>query len=953
MFFSKMRLPLLVTIAFFASTSAIFEDQVGKFDWRKPLIGCPANLHFDKAGSKSDRLIISTEQSILASLVLNTGNIGWRKIMEDSSETPNGQTFTKDREYIYSISSDGRSVRVWHKNNGVMARQLTISEEKSSVQAIHVAKEKLFVASGKTLMAYRSGDEKPLETVVVKKERSFSAFFQLDESLIHVSAHPGDSHLELVKINDDGSFDSPSELKMEGFSMEKCHAQSEYISCLKGSQLLVADVFKQKVHKLQLDSDQYHLHPSTTGKLILARGVDKLHVIELTSESGLQVRKTVDVTSSEAVGVAENHESIVVASSDAIRVLSVNSNHHYSAKRTSSEDGKIMENSKPKRVFARKSEKDWEIVLVGEDCRIEFVTVDETSKLVNLEWAREESLINTVSVEMVDLPLSESQQMIEDEFEEAGNFFTAFARRIHSQCGQLVRFFTKNVEKIIHVATSISRDGNGVSDFINSVRAAGQIGSASSGPFERDYFNLRKVIIVVTSSGTVFGIDSADGQFLWKMWLGDSFSPLESQLEQKRVPLFVQRTTAHYQLDGLASVVFSNKITRNGVIVSFNPMIGKVESRNELGYPVKRVTVLPVHTNKHVYPVMLIGKNDEIKTFPSITSDELTATTSSLYLLDLQQQSVQGLKIDISTQKIQPVWQGNLGLTADDEIVAVKGKSFNQKVHSQGRVLVTREVQYKYVNPNLAAVASINKANQHLTITLVDIVTGQVVHSAAIGKSAKPIHLVHSENWIAYTYWSEKGRRTELGIIELYEGSEENHTQQDTFDSKIVQKLPPVVAQQSYIYAQGVDAMSVSETEQGLTTRSILLAHPSGNIHEVSRRLLDANRPMELTQAMREEMMIGYMPEIAVATEEMINYNQTVHRVRGIKTSPSGLESTSLVLAYGTDLFFTRLVPSGTFDILKDDFDHVLISLVLTGLVVGSYVTKRLARSNALASQWS
>ncbi|CAO4367949.1 unnamed protein product [Caenorhabditis nigoni] len=948
-----MRLPLLVTIAFFASTSAIFEDQVGKFDWRKPLIGCPANLHFDKAGSKSDRLIISTEQSILASLVLNTGNIGWRKIMEDSSKTPNGQTFTKDREYIYSIASDGRSVRVWHKNNGVMARQLTISEEKSSVQAIHVAKEKLFVASGKTLVAYRSGDEKPLETVVVKKERSFSAFFQLDDSLIHVSAHPGDSHLELVKINDDGSFDSASELKINGFSVEKCHAQSEYISCLKGSQLLVADVFKQKVHKLQLDSDQYHLLPSTTGKLILTRGVDKLHVIELTPESGLQVRKTVDVTSSEAVGVAENHESIVVASSDAIRVLSVNSNHHSSAKRTSSEDGKIMENSKPKRVFARKSEKDWEIVLVGEDCRIEFVTVDETSKLVNLEWAREESLINTVSVEMVDLPLSESQQMIEDEFEEAGNFFTAFARRIHSQCGQLVRFFTKNVEKIIHVATSISRDGNGVSDFINSVRAAGQIGSASSGPFERDYFNLRKVIIVVTSSGTVFGIDSADGQLLWKMWLGDSFSPLESQLEQKRVPLFVQRTTAHYQLDGLASVVFSNKITRNGVIVSFNPMIGKVESRNELGYPVKRVTVLPVHTNKHVYPVMLIGKNDEIKTFPSITSDELTATTSSLYLLDLQQQSVQGLKIDISTQKIQPVWQGNLGLTADDEIVAVKGKSFNQKVHSQGRVLVTREVQYKYVNPNLAAVASINKANQHLTITLVDIVTGQVVHSAAIGKSAKPIHLVHSENWIAYTYWSEKGRRTELGIIELYEGSEENYTQQETFDSKIVQKLPPVVAQQSYIYAQGVDAMSVSETEQGLTTRSILLAHPSGNIHEVSRRLLDANRPMELTQAMREEMMIGYMPEIAVATEEMINYNQTVHRVRGIKTSPSGLESTSLVLAYGTDLFFTRLVPSGTFDILKDDFDHVLISLVLTGLVVGSYVTKRLARSNALASQWS
>ena len=78
---------------------------------------------------------------------------------------------------------------------------------------------------------------------------------------------------------------------------------------------------------------------------------------------------------------------------------------------------------------------------------------------------------------MVDLPLSESQQMIEDEFEEEGqqNIIAAFVRRIHSQVGQLIRQVTKNVEKAIQVVTSLSRDGNGVADFINSVRAAGQM----------------------------------------------------------------------------------------------------------------------------------------------------------------------------------------------------------------------------------------------------------------------------------------------------------------------------------------------------------------------------------------------------------------------------------------------------------------------------------------------
>ena len=59
------------------------------------------------------------------------------------------------------------------------------------------------------------------------------------------------------------------------------------------------------------------------------------------------------------------------------------------------------------------------------------------------------------------------------------------------------------------------------------------------------------------------------------------------------------------------------------------------------------------------------------------------------------------------------------------------------------------------------------------------------------------------------------------------------------------------------------------------------------------------------------------------------------------------------MLAYGLDIFYTRLTPSGTFDILKDDFDHVLISLVLVALIVGSFVARRLAKNHALKQQWA
>lgn len=95
--------------------------------------------------------------------------------------------------------------------------------------------------------------------------------------------------------------------------------------------------------------------------------------------------------------------------------------------------------------------------------------------------------------------------------------------------------------------------------------------------------------------------------------------------------------------------------------------------------------------------------------------------------------------------------------------------------------------------------------------------------------------------------------------------------------------MPVQTIQYSYqIFPQ---FLSVSIAEQGLTTRSLIIAMPFGGVLEISRRFIDARRPLEMTPELREEMMIPYMPELPVATEDLINYNQTVYNVHGIKTS--------------------------------------------------------------------
>ncbi len=51
-------------------------------------------------------------------------------------------------------------------------------------------------------------------------------------------------------------------------------------------------------------------------------------------------------------------------------------------------------------------------------------------------------------------------------------------------------------------------------------------------------------------------------------------------------------------------------------------------------------------------------------------------------------------------------------------------------------------------------------------VSLVDTVAGRVLHRVSHA-DATPGHLVISENWVVYSYWNGKAKRTELGVLSL------------------------------------------------------------------------------------------------------------------------------------------------------------------------------------------
>lgn len=76
-------------------------------------------------------------------------------------------------------------------------------------------------------------------------------------------------------------------------------------------------------------------------------------------------------------------------------------------------------------------------------------------------------------------------------------------------------------------------------------------------------------------------------------------------------------------------------------------------------------------------------------------------------------------------------------------------------------------------------------------------------------------------------------------------------------------------------------------TEQGITSKHLLIGTAQGSIVDLPLHMVDPRRPALNTPAhLREPGIPPYIPELPVPHENIMNYNQTVLGIRGIGTVP-------------------------------------------------------------------
>ncbi|XP_058467728.1 ER membrane protein complex subunit 1 isoform X2 [Malaya genurostris] len=903
----KSNQHLIVIFGILHLTCGLYEDQIGKFDWRQHYIGKVKYGAFDPGSS--DRIIVATESNVLAAISSKTGEIIWRQILEKSSRgnikllsvpvqrngvQSSGSKYNKAFDVITVSGVSPALIRGWNPNTGTLEWEWTL---------LPTSSEKVDSAD----------------------------WFIKDGYLYHIVPIWA-SHIEVTEyVANSGQQTKQTTTRfaapwiVEG----SCILTAPFFACTKGDQILAINLLSnsEQVIVKKLAKDVIESPQKLFGDSAI---IQDNKIYWLNSDQTLQINPEDAVLVDN--GIIEGEPVLLLTSVNRnqqtlkVSAIKLTENAPYEAIDFSSDYPESL--GKPEIISVRCKPSSSSNQLA---CRLLISSADGAFTLIQsgkIKWTREEALAEVETADFLDLTLSDAEGAIEEELNNKnGDVFGALQRRISSQISHV-----KNL--VLHVL--------GLGPAPSKAQKAGLV---------RDDFGLHKMLVVVTSRGKIFGIDNISGKQHWVRYIAS----ITRFANDQNMKLLVQRTSRFYPLTAQCVILGRDKKTKHGLIYQFNPITGQPINGEitQLPYKIQQVSLLHETGPDFLKGLLILDEKNDAHVLPE--SSEKYAHNVYLFSADRDTATIKGFLIESRSGKLTtvPTWVVNLGGPGlGQKIISIEGKNPIEHVHSQGRVLADRSVLYKYINPNLVAVATHGPDNIHkyiLNVYLLDVVSGSIVFSMSHKRIRPPLHMVHSENWLIYSYYNDKVRRTEVSTLELYEGkTQTNSTAWSSLDAPPL----PLVERQTYILPVAVASMKETITEKGITNKHVLIGLTTGAIAEMSWALLDPRRPVTSPEKAREEGIIPYMPELPMPHEIIINYNQTIANMKGIYTAPSGLESSCLVFAHGLDVFVTRVAPSKTFDLLKEDFDYFLITVVLVLLTSTSYIVKLFASKKAIKQAW-
>ena len=534
-------------------------------------------------------------------------------------------------------------------------------------------------------------------------------------------------------------------------------------------------------------------------------------------------------------------------------------------------------------------------------------------------WIRQESLSGIVAAAFAENP--NVQDLAEQlAIESHDNLVSAYLHRVKRHANDLKQFPSWLMNIPTRVLSSFTGDSVDL-----------------SGPnSQSEAFDFRKLVVVATENGRVMALDTGlQGNVVWST----QAVKLLSGAKWKVHNINIGSKTAGISAAG-------------GEYVIVELSTGKVLKYQPGGIVANLDHFLSVPEDAEKAPMILIKQDGSVEEAPADSS-----INAHVIVTRRPSGSIAGWSS--SKGKRTLAWEFSAGI--DETIVSVETRPLHDPVASIGKVLGDRKVLYKYLNPNLLLISAINPTSFSASIYLLDSISGQILYTTKhYGVDVdKPIAMAFTQNWFSYSLFSDPSipiatsaddalplpKSYQLIVSEIYEspiandrgplGSAENFS---SLSYNAAFLTYPHVYTQAYVLPGPISQMTTTSTLQGITPPSLLCVLPTLNaLIAIPMALLSARRPVGRPPNAQEmeEGLIQYQPLINFDPKWMINHKRELLNLKGIVTEATGMESTSLVFAWGeTDVFGTKVAPIGEFDILGRGFGK--LQLVGTVLALGA-----------------
>lgn len=928
---------------------AVFRDEVGDVDFHFDLVGLPQRettfFHKPRPDDKASLLYTLSDVGVLGAVNPGTGAVVWRQLVNGSITKGGGHLRAGDSE-TWIASAYGNSVQAWEAVSG---RNLWWTEFAGEIKDLEIMEitgkgrkdvlalyneddttilRRLSSSDGSVMWEFKETTKDLPVQVSTNAEKVFVISlhgnllsYSLKVTVLDVGTG---NRLDEISIGTENDVKTEQDVMFVGSnSVAPILAWTdESLTKIRINVLgtrntqefpLAADTTAVEIHAPYLAQSQPHFLVYSRTKI--GTKPDVYH-IDLTNNAIKKAYELPHLAGSGAISTSTDGANVYFTRVTETEIILVSSNSHGVLARWDLKTGNYSAGIVHGVAEVIKKSSDEFAV------RAAVVTdADDWVLLRNGEsgWLRPEGLSAAVAASWAEIP--ESEDLVKSlEAEAHDNPISAFIHRVQRHFDDL--------QFLPHYLSSIPQR------FISGV--FGTEVMRKTGLF-RDSFGFNKLIILATRRGRVYGLNAGDhGKLLWtKKALN-----LESGESWDVRGIDVDDVKGHVTFRGARGEYVILKTDTGNIIESMPPGSWP---------PVQSTVSVDTPSGKFLLSVGLDGKVGNI---PSTWAPQQTVVVRGA------DGEINGVKFIVEGPQSHEETVWTFSVPSSQRIIDTTTRPSHDPVASIGRVLGDRRVRYKYLNSNTMVIAAVDDTASTLHAYLLDTVSGEVLASATHEgvDTGKPAHCAMSENWFACSFFGQYALRDnpaqhlkgyQLVVSDLYEselandrgplGDSANFSSLEPIDLPTGPSLPSLISQ-TYVLGASVSALAVTETRQGITSRQLLAYVPDLHaIYGIPRAFLEPRRVVgrDPTPAEAEEGLIKYHPAIEVDPKLVISHERDVLGVEKIITAPAIVESTSLVLAFGIDVFGTRVAPSFVFDILGKGFNKVSLIATVAALMLG------------------